>query len=122
VVFGKLVEILVFGYAYWRIADESCSESTLRHRRDEWIEFGLMERLRDISLEAYDRLIGLELSDLAVDGCITKEPLAAAIKREEARWIGKSGAPNARRWWTQKASLSGPSQPRPAATTRRSWR
>jgi transposase len=74
VVFGKLVEILVFGCAYWRIADESCSESTLRRRRDEWIGLGLMERLREISLEAYDRLIGLELADLAVDGCITKAP------------------------------------------------
>jgi hypothetical protein len=31
-----------------------------------------MERLREISLEAYDHLIGLELADLAVDGCITK--------------------------------------------------
>jgi transposase len=30
VVFEKLVEILVFGCAYWRIADEGCSESTLR--------------------------------------------------------------------------------------------
>jgi len=29
VVFGKLVEMLVFGCAYWRIADESCSESLL---------------------------------------------------------------------------------------------
>ena len=64
----------MFGCAYWRIADGSCSESTLRRRRDEWIESGLMERLRDISLQAYDRLIGLELSDLAVDGCITKAP------------------------------------------------
>ena len=74
VVFGKLVEVLVFGCAYDRIADGSCSESTLRRRRDEWIGLGLMERLREISLEAYDRLIGLELSDLAVDGCITKAP------------------------------------------------
>jgi hypothetical protein len=30
VVFEMLVEILVFGCAYWRIADGSCSESTLR--------------------------------------------------------------------------------------------
>ena len=74
VVFGKLVEVLVFGCAYDRIADGSCSESTLRRRRDEWIGLGLMERLREISLDAYDRLIGLELSDLAVDGCITKAP------------------------------------------------
>ena len=74
VVFGKLVEVLVFGCAYWRIADESCSESTLRRRRNEWIGLGLMERLREISLKAYDRLVGLELADLAVDGCITKAP------------------------------------------------
>jgi hypothetical protein len=72
VVFEKLVEILVFGCAYEWIADKSCSESTLRRRRDEWIELGLMENLREISLDAYDRLIGLELADLAVDSCITK--------------------------------------------------
>ena len=74
VVFEKLVEVLVFGCAYWRIADESCSESTLRRRRDEWIELGLMERLRNISLDAYDRMVGLELGDVAVDGCVTKAP------------------------------------------------
>ena len=74
VVFGKLVEMLVFGCAYDRISDESCSESTLRRRRDEWIGLGLMETLREISLEAYERLIGLELADLVVDGCITKAP------------------------------------------------
>jgi len=33
-----------------------------------------MERLRQICLEAYDRLIGLELSEVAVDGCVTKAP------------------------------------------------
>ena len=74
VVFEKLVQVLVFGCAYERIADASCSESTLRRRRDEWIELGLMERLRQICLEAYDRLIGLELSEVAVDGCVTKAP------------------------------------------------
>src|SRR4051794_12772249 len=74
VVFEKLLQVLVFGCAYWRIADGSCSESTLRRRRNEWIGLGLMEKLRDVCLEAYDRLIGLELADVAVDGCITKAP------------------------------------------------
>ena len=74
VVFEKLVQVLVFGCAYDRIADGSCSESTLRRRRDEWIELGLMERLRGIALDAYDRFIGLELSEVAVDGCLTKAP------------------------------------------------
>jgi transposase len=72
VVFEKLVQILVFGCAYERIADRSCSESTLRRRRDEWIELGLVETLRRAALEAYDRAIGLEPSAVAVDCCITK--------------------------------------------------
>jgi len=72
VVFEKLVEVLVFGCAYHRIADELCSATTLRDRRNEWIELGAMDSLREIVLEAYDRYIGLELSDVAVDGCITK--------------------------------------------------
>ena len=33
-VFEKLVQVLLFGCAYWRIADESCSATTLRRRRD----------------------------------------------------------------------------------------
>ena len=74
VVFEKLVQILVFGCAYRRIADGSCSATTLRDRRDEWIAHGIMETLRGIALEAYDRFIGLELADVAVDGCITKAP------------------------------------------------
>lgn len=84
VVFEKLAQILVFECAYWRIADESCSESTLRRRRDEWISLGLMEKLREIVLETYDRLIGLELADMAVDGCITKAPCGGR-KPQKAR-------------------------------------
>src|SRR5215211_4073574 len=72
VVFEKLVQVLVFGCAYERIADCSCSATTLRDRRDEWIELGVMDALRELALEAYDRFVGLELPDVAVDCCITK--------------------------------------------------
>ena len=74
VVFKKLVQVLVFGCAYWRIADESCSATTLRRRRDEWIEAGVMDALEKLAREAYDRIIGLDLFDVAVDCCITKAP------------------------------------------------
>jgi transposase len=74
VIFEKLVEVLVFGCAYERIADEGCSATTLRRRRDEWIEAGVMDELRELALEAYDKLIGLQLCDVAVDCCITKAP------------------------------------------------
>ena len=68
VIFEKLVQILVFGCAYRRIAEEGCSATAIRDRRDEWIELGAMDELRQIALSAYDRLIGLELEDVAVDG------------------------------------------------------
>jgi transposase len=74
VVFGKLVRVLIFGCAYWRIADEECSATTLRRRRDEWIEAGVMDALEEMAREAYDRAIGLELADVAVDCCVTKAP------------------------------------------------
>ena len=45
IVFEKLVQVLVFGCAYRRIADEQCSASTLRRRREEWMEAGAMEAL-----------------------------------------------------------------------------
>jgi transposase len=74
VIFDKLVQILVFGCGYRRIADQACSATTLRRRRDEWISLGLADRLRLAVLGAYDRLFGLELEHLAVDSCITKAP------------------------------------------------
>jgi hypothetical protein len=74
VVFEKLIQVLVFACAYWRIADETCSATTLRRRRDEWIEAGVMDALEQTPREAYDRYIGLELADVAVDCCITKAP------------------------------------------------
>jgi transposase len=72
VVFGKLVQALVFGAGYERLADSSCSATTMRRRRDEWIRLGVWDRLKLACLEAYEKMIGLDLADLAVDGCTTK--------------------------------------------------
>jgi transposase len=74
VVFDKLIQVLVFGCGYRRIADHTCSATTLRRRRDEWISAGVAEQLRLLVLAAYDQLFGLELDPLAVDRCITKAP------------------------------------------------
>jgi transposase len=74
IVFEKLAQVLVFGCAYEKIADGSCSATTLRRRRDEWIAAGVIDSLREMALEAYDRMVGLEPSDVAVDSCITKAP------------------------------------------------
>jgi hypothetical protein len=82
---------LVFGCAYERIADASCSATTLRDRREEWIGLGVMERLREVCLDAYDRLVGLELSEVAVDGCITKAPCGGEKAGKSPVDRGKGG-------------------------------
>jgi transposase len=90
-VFEKLVQVLVFGCAYHRIADESCSATTLRERRDEWIELGVIDALREAVLEAYDRFIGLDLSEVAVDCCITKAPCGGEVAGRSPVDRGKRG-------------------------------
>lgn len=79
VVFDKLVQVLVFGCGYRRIEDATCSATTLRDRRDEWIALGIFDELELLVLHAYDRMIGLELGDLTVDGCITKAPCGGEV-------------------------------------------
>jgi transposase len=91
IVFDKLVQVLVFGAAYWRIADHTCSATTLRRRRDEWRTLGLMDRMMTLSREAYDRMIGLQLEDVAVDGCITKAPCGGKLAGPSPVDRGKQG-------------------------------
>ena len=72
VVFDHVIAALVHGSGYERIATQGCSDRTIRRRLHEWAAAGLAEQLHTLALQAYDRMIGLELEDVAVDGCITK--------------------------------------------------
>lgn len=74
VVFEHVVEALVHGSGYERIASARCSDRTIRRRLREWAEGGLAATLHALVLTQYDRMIGLELEDVAIDGCITKAP------------------------------------------------
>ena len=73
-VFAHLVDALVHGSGYERIATVGCSDRTIRRRLVEWAKAGASRRVHAIALSAFDRIIGLELGDLSVDGCITKAP------------------------------------------------
>lgn len=50
------------------------SDTTLRARRNEWIAAGVFERLEAEALAAFDRIIGLDLTEVALDGSIHKAP------------------------------------------------
>ena len=56
------------------ILDHQVSDTTLRARRDEWIRAGVFETLKTEALAAFDRIIGLELDDVALDGSLHKAP------------------------------------------------
>jgi transposase len=56
------------------ILDHRVSDTTLRARRDEWIAAGVFERLRTEAIAAFDRIIGLDLSEVSVDGSLHKAP------------------------------------------------
>lgn len=74
VVFEKLLQVCRFGCSYAAIADSTCGATTIRDRRDEWIRLGIFAKLKETALDAYDRMVGLLLEDVSVDGCVTKAP------------------------------------------------
>jgi transposase len=62
----------------WEDAERLCghkvSDTTMRARRDEWIAAGVFDALVSEALSAYDKIIGLDLSDVSVDGSLHKSP------------------------------------------------
>lgn len=59
--FDKLIQVLVLGAAYEKIADTTCSATTIRRRRAEWINAGIFAGLEQLCLCSYDKMIGLDL-------------------------------------------------------------
>ncbi len=91
IVFDKLLQLLRFGCSYQAIADTTCSATAIRNRRDEWIRHGLFARLKQIALESYDRIVGLVLDQIAVDGSITKAPGGGEVAGRSPVDRGKQG-------------------------------
>jgi transposase len=91
VVFEHVIAALVHGSGYERIASPGCSDATIRRRLKEWSALGVSEQVHTLALEAYDRMIGLELDDLAVDGCITKAPSGGEAAGRSPVDRGKQG-------------------------------
>ena len=56
------------------ILEHQVSDTTLRARRDEWIDAGVFDALKDEALDAFDRIIGFDLDDVALDGSLHKAP------------------------------------------------
>lgn len=76
IVFDKLLQLLRFGCSYQAISNTTCSATTIRNCRDEWIRLGVFALFMRIALKSCDRIVGLVLvlDEIAIDGSVTEAP------------------------------------------------
>ncbi|MFH1105457.1 MAG: IS5 family transposase [Actinomycetota bacterium] len=67
------------------------SETTLRNRRDEWIGAGIFDRLVEEAIAGYDKIIGLDLSEVSIDGSQHKAPFGGEGTGRNPTDRGKQG-------------------------------
>jgi transposase len=62
----------------WEDAERLCgnkvSDTTVRARRDAWIKAGVFDAIANEAIAGYDRVIGLDLGDVSLDGSLHKSP------------------------------------------------
>lgn len=91
--FTGILTRLVTGCS-WAVAAAlggTVSETTLRDRRTEWLTAGVFDKLLDEALAAYDRIIALDLSEVAVDGSLHKAPCGGEGTGRNPTDRGKTG-------------------------------
>ena len=68
------------------------SDTTLRSRRDEWVAAGVFDQIAAEALAAWDRIMGLQLADVCIDGSIHKAPCGgpgtgkSPVDRRKSGW------------------------------------
>jgi transposase len=67
------------------------SETTLRRRRDEWVAAGVFEHLVEEAIAAFDKVIGLDLSEVSIDGSLHKAPMGGEGTGPNPTDRGKTG-------------------------------
>jgi transposase len=66
-------------------------ETTLRRRRDEWLAVGAFQHLVEEAISAFDKVIGLDLSEVSVDGSLHKAPMGGEGTGPNPTDRGKTG-------------------------------
>lgn len=67
------------------------SETTLRRRRDEWEAAGVCQHLVEEAINAFDKVIGLDFSDVSIDGSLHKAPTGGEATGPNPTDRGKTG-------------------------------
>ena len=62
----------------WVVAEALCgwkvSDTTVRARYNLWVDTGVFKKVAANAVFAYDRIIGLDMTDIAIDGSLHKAP------------------------------------------------
>jgi len=66
-------------------------ETTLRRRRDEWVAAGAFQHLVEEAIKAFDKVIGLDFSEVSVDGSLHKAPMGGEGTGPNPTDRGKTG-------------------------------
>jgi transposase len=74
-----------------RLLGAVVSDTTLRARRDDWVDAGVFEAIVEEALAGYDRIIGLDLGDVAIDGSQHKAPCGGEGTGPNCTDKGRSG-------------------------------
>ena len=83
------------------LLDNLVSDTTLRSRRDEWEAAGVFDQIAAEAVAAWDRIMGLRLPDVCIDGSTHKAPCGGAgtgnspVDRRKLGWkwsLGIDGA------------------------------
>lgn len=101
--FEAIILRLVTGCS-WDVAGRlgKGSETTLRRRRDEWVATGVFDLLANEALTAYDRIIGLDLTEVSMDASAHKAPCGGEGTGPSPTDRGKTG------WkWSLAADAAG---------------
>ena len=67
------------------------SETTLRRRRDEWLVAGVCQHLVEEAINAFDKVIGLDFSEVSIDGSLHKAPAGGEGTGPNPTDRGKTG-------------------------------
>jgi transposase len=79
----------------WEDAERLCgnriSDTTVRSRRDEWERAGVFEAIVTEALLAYDKVIGIDCSEVSLDGSLHKSPCGGEGTGPNPTDRGKAG-------------------------------
>lgn len=90
--FDAILVRLVTGCS-WDVAGRLgvASATTLRRRRDAWLAAGVFDALVAEAIAAYDRIRGLDLTEVCIDGSLHKAPCGGSGTGPNPTDRGKSG-------------------------------